>query len=35
VDVQDGDVIVYQANTNSFKTQAIGEVEVDLDAGFF
>jgi hypothetical protein len=34
-DVQDGDVITYQANTNSFKTQSIGELNPDLDAGFF
>jgi hypothetical protein len=33
--VQDGDVITYQANTNSFKTQSIGELNPDLDAGFF
>ena len=33
--VQDNDVIVYQANTNSFKTQSIGELAPDLDAGFF
>jgi hypothetical protein len=34
-DVQDGDVITYQANTNSFKVQSIGELNPDLDAGFF
>jgi hypothetical protein len=33
--VQDNDVIVYQANTNSFKVQSIGELNPDLDAGFF
>jgi hypothetical protein len=33
--VQDGDVITYQANTNSFKVQSIGELNPDLDAGFF
>lgn len=33
--VQDNDVIVYQANTNSFKVQSIGELSPDLDAGFF
>jgi hypothetical protein len=33
--VQDNDVIVYQANTNSFKAQSIGELAPDLDAGFF
>jgi hypothetical protein len=33
--VQDGDVITYQANTNSFKAQSIGELNPDLDAGFF
>jgi hypothetical protein len=32
---QDRDVIVYQANTNSFKVQSIGELNPDLDAGFF
>ncbi len=34
-DVQDGDVITYQANTNSFRVQSIGELNPDLDAGFF
>lgn len=33
--VQDGDVITYQANTNSFKTQSVAELNSDLDAGFF
>ena len=33
--VQDNDVIVYQANTNSFKVQSITELNPDLDAGFF
>lgn len=33
--VQDGDVITYQANTNSFRVQSIGELNPDLDAGFF
>jgi hypothetical protein len=34
VNAQDGDVIAYQANTNSFITKAAGDVS-DLDAGFF
>jgi hypothetical protein len=29
------DVIVYQANTNSFVLQSVGELVPDLDAGFF
>jgi hypothetical protein len=33
--VQDNDVIVYQANTNSFVLQSVGELSPDLDAGFF
>ena len=33
--VQDNDVIVYQANTNSFVLQSVGELNPDLDAGFF
>jgi hypothetical protein len=33
--VQDNDVIVYQANTNSFKVQSVSELNPDLDAGFF
>lgn len=33
--VQNGDVITYQANTNSFIVQSIGELNPDLDAGFF
>jgi hypothetical protein len=33
-DVQDNDVIVYQANTNSFIVKSVQEA-VDLDAGFF
>lgn len=35
VDVQDGDVITYQANTNSFKVQSVGELNPNIDAGFF
>jgi hypothetical protein len=34
VNAQDGDVIAYQANTNSFITKASVNVS-DLDAGFF
>ena len=34
VDVQNDDVIVYQANTNSFVVKSVQEA-VDLDAGFF
>lgn len=30
-----GDVITYQANTNSFVLQSVGELAPDLDAGFF
>lgn len=33
--VQDKDIIVYQANTNSFITQSVNELSPDLDAGFF
>ncbi len=32
---QDKDIIVYQANTNSFRVESIGELNPDLDAGFF
>jgi hypothetical protein len=35
MNVQDKDVIVYQANTNSFAVQSISELNPDLDAGFF
>jgi hypothetical protein len=31
----DSDVIVYQANTNSFVVKSVGEIAPDLDAGFF
>jgi hypothetical protein len=31
----DGDVITYQANTNSFIVQSVGALQPDLDAGFF
>jgi hypothetical protein len=34
VDVQNDDVIVYQANTNSFVVKSVQDA-VDLDAGFF
>jgi hypothetical protein len=34
VDVQNDDVIVYQANTNSFIVKSVQDA-VDLDAGFF
>jgi hypothetical protein len=34
VNVQNDDVIVYQANTNSFVVKSVQEA-VDLDAGFF
>ena len=34
MDVQDNDVIVYQANTDSFIVKSVQEA-VDLDAGFF
>jgi hypothetical protein len=32
---QDRDVIVYQANTNSFVIQSVADLNPDLDAGFF
>jgi len=31
----DSDVITYQANTNSFIVKSVGDIDVDLDAGFF
>jgi hypothetical protein len=31
----DKDLIVYQANTNSFVVQSVNELNPDLDAGFF
>lgn len=34
MNVQDNDVIVYQANTDSFIVKSVQEA-VDLDAGFF
>jgi hypothetical protein len=34
VDVQNDDVIVYQANTDSFIVKSVQDA-VDLDAGFF
>lgn len=34
-DASDSDVIVYQANTNSFVVKSVGEIPTDLDAGFF
>ena len=34
VDVQNNDVIAYQANTNSFVVKSVQDA-VDLDAGFF
>jgi hypothetical protein len=34
VNVQNDDVIVYQANTNSFVVKSVQDA-VDLDAGFF
>jgi hypothetical protein len=34
VNVQDNDVIVYQANTSSFVVKSVQDA-VDLDAGFF
>ena len=34
VNVQNNDVIVYQANTNSFVVKSVQDA-VDLDAGFF
>jgi hypothetical protein len=34
VNVQNDDVIVYQANTNSFIVKSVQDA-VDLDAGFF
>jgi hypothetical protein len=35
VGATDSDVIVYQANTNSFVVKSVGEISPDLDAGFF
>jgi hypothetical protein len=35
IGVQDKDVIVYQANTNSFAVQSIAQLNPDFDAGFF
>ena len=31
----DKDIIVYQANTNSFIVKSVDELNPDLDAGFF
>ena len=31
----DGDVIVYQANTNSFVVENLGNITPNLDSGFF
>lgn len=31
----DKDLIVYQANTNSFVVKSVAELNPDLDAGFF
>jgi hypothetical protein len=31
----DDDIIVYQANTNSFVVKSAADLTVDLDAGFF
>jgi len=33
--VQDKDVIVYKAETDSFVAQSVNELNPDLDAGFF
>lgn len=35
VDVTDKDIIVYQANTDSFIVKSVSELNPDLDAGFF
>jgi hypothetical protein len=35
VGATNSDVIVYQANTNSFVLQSVNELAPDLDAGFF
>jgi hypothetical protein len=35
VGVQDGDVITYVANTNSFEVVNAGTLPLDLDAGLF
>jgi hypothetical protein len=35
VGVSDRDVITYQANTNSFIVQPVGDSITDVDAGFF
>jgi len=35
VGVQDGDVITYVANTNSFEVVNVGTLPLDLDAGLF
>ena len=35
VGVQDGDVITYVANTNSFEVVSAGTLPLDLDAGLF
>jgi hypothetical protein len=31
----DSDIIVYQANTNSFVVKSVADLNPDLDAGFF
>jgi hypothetical protein len=33
--VENGDVIAYQANTNSFVTKPVSSIVPELDAGFF
>lgn len=35
IDPTDKDVIVYQANTDSFIVKSVGELNPRLDAGFF